>query len=155
MKGYSQCQIFTVLVFLLMLSGYKARAYHENFIGNEITYEQTGANTFQVYLIIYQGCNVPQPTSQILNIKAPGCNNGRSFNVYLQSSRLAAPNCSRTLNNCTPGQMNYRELKYTATVTFTPAEMACPDWVLSWSLSTSRYATQNMASALDFYGEAR
>ena len=152
-KRFTKLRFYCLLVLLSCL-GFQAQAGHT--LWSELTYNCVAPGIYAVNLKMYRDCGGPMaPGSYVLNLKSPGCNTGRSVNMNKNSTvKVGAPYCASVGNTCNFTQFNFEEHIYTATVTFTTAERACPDWVLSWE-DCCRPATVNVNNAGDLYAEAR
>ena len=151
-KRFTKLRFYCLLVLLSCL-GFQAQAGHT--LWSELTYNCVAPGIYAVNLKMYRDCGGPMaPGSYVLNLKSPGCNTGRSVNMNKNSTvKVGAPYCASVGNTCNFTQFNFEEHIYTATVTFTTAERACPDWVLSWE-DCCRPATVNVNNAGDLYAEA-
>ncbi|MFC5271865.1 T9SS type A sorting domain-containing protein [Adhaeribacter terreus] len=125
-------KLIPLLAFIIFGASPALFASHD--LGSEISYLQTASNSYQVTYKHYRDCaGVNAPLTIDLNVKAPGCNTGRNVTLSQLSRKSVNPfgpsvnaNCSGT----SPFSL-YEVVTYTGKVTFSAAEYACPDWVLS------------------------
>jgi hypothetical protein len=120
-------------------------SYASHFQGDEITYNCIAPNTYVVTCKVYMECSTPSPTAVTLQLKAGNCNAGRTV-ILPQTgiSKIGDPYCSAIGNGCTtPGRENHMEVSFIGTITFSAAEAACPDWILSMT-NNARQSTANL-----------
>ncbi len=114
--------------------GYNARASHS--MGSELTYACIGPGMYVATLKIYRDCTgAGAPSAATLNMRAPGCNTGRSQPMTkVGTNVIGAPYCAQVGNACiSTGRTNYEQVTFTTTIVFTVAERNCPEWFLSWT----------------------
>jgi hypothetical protein len=146
-----------LLLFLIIGFGLpKATASH--LLGASLTYQHLGPNMYLVSYTGFRDCSgVMMSNTVTLNLQAPGCNSGRSVTLSIMSnSRFGDPYCPAVGNGCTSnGPRNHEEVGFTGVVTFSAAEQACPDWLLSVT-EPNRQQAMNLASSsnYDVYTEA-
>ncbi len=122
------------LLAILVTSAFYTFASHN--IGGEISYVQAGPNTYQVNFTLYRDCSGANTSAtHSINVIAPGCNTGRNIIVNKVSQRPGRPFGPGTPIQCSPTSSlpNFEIINYTGLLTFSAAEVACQDWVLSWS----------------------
>ncbi len=122
------------LLAILVTSAFYTFASHN--IGGEISYVQAGPNTYQVNFTLYRDCfGANTSATHSINVMAPGCNTGRNIMVNKISERPGRPFGPGTPIQCSPTSSlpNFEIINYTGLLTFSAAEAACQDWVLSWS----------------------
>jgi hypothetical protein len=116
---------------LFFAAGTVSQASHNQ--GGEITYQCVAPGVYVVNVMIYRDCTGAAAEPSItLNINSPGCNAGRTFTVQRTgNSTIGDPYCASIPKTCSTVRANYEEVIYTATVTFTAAEMSCSTWLFS------------------------
>src|SRR6476620_10933119 len=132
---------------LLIFISFQVRASHT--MWSELTYSCASPGIYVVQLKVYRECaGAGAAASAVLNIKAPGCNNGRNVTLpKLSSTRSGNMYCSSLPNVCSgTSRFNFEEITYSGTVTFSATEQNCPDWVLSWE-DCCRPNTTNILNA--------
>ncbi len=127
-------KFYALLLFLLSGLGIEKTAFAGHVQGAELGYTCLAPNLYAVRLKVYRDCAaLSLPTTLPVNLKAGGCNNGRTVIVTrVGNPRTANPYCSQQTVTCNSGGLpTFEEHTYSATVTFTAAEAQCPDWVFS------------------------
>src|SRR5688572_25983052 len=120
----------------LLSVGLAQNATASHFQGGDMTYVCVAPGIYTVNLKLYRDCSgATAPATASLNIKSQGCNNGRMLSMTkVGNSRIGSPYCASIPVQCTTtGRTNYEEVIFTTTLTFTAAEQACNNWVLTWS----------------------
>lgn len=148
----------SALTVLFLLFG-SVQAWATHAMWSELTYSCASPGTYVVQLKIYRDCGATSlPATTTVNLKAPGCNNGRSVTVQkLANTRIGDMYCSFIPKGCaTTGRFNFEETTYSGTVTFSATEQTCPDWVISWSECCRQNSTNLVnPSSEAIYVEAR
>ncbi len=144
--------------FALLAAGFAQNAEASHYQGSELIYTCVAPGMYVVDLKLYRDCSgITAPTTASLNLKSTNCNNGRSVVMTkVGPTRIGNPYCSQISPGCSAtGLTNYEEVTFTTTVTFTAAEQACPEWLLSWT-ECCRPETVNLlnASGASLYTEA-
>ncbi len=132
--------------------------------GAELTYLIVAPNIYVVTGKIYRHCSGGQlNTAEVLNIKSPGCNTGRSISMPLIPGNPTVPTdryycpsvLAQAVCNSNATLPNIEIGTYRATITFSAAEQNCQNWYLSMSLPT-RPNVDNLAFAQSYnvYAEA-
>ncbi len=126
-------KILHLVALLLFATTIPATASH--YLGGEISYQQLSSNAYQVTLKTYRDCaGAGASTTATVNLRAPGCNTGKSIALTLVELKVAKPYGPGIPVICFAAALpNYEIMTYTGNVIFTPSEFACADWVLSWS----------------------
>src|SRR6478752_10823513 len=109
-----------LVAFLLVCFAQRSEASH--FQGGDLTYSCVAPGTYVVNLKLYRDCSgATAPASATLNMKSPGCNNGRNVTMNkVGTTRIGDPYCASIPKTCTSsGRTNYEEVTFTTTVTFT------------------------------------
>ncbi|MFC5271863.1 T9SS type A sorting domain-containing protein [Adhaeribacter terreus] len=127
---------FTVVFSLfLVLFGFAKNSQATHLIGGEIEYTGLAPNIYLATYKVFYDCRSTIPPASIeFNLKAPGCNTGTTFTSELQTiaSQSLNPYCATTGNYCTSNALiNLRMSVYSATFSFSPAQLQCNDWLLS------------------------
>ncbi|HSI91295.1 MAG TPA: hypothetical protein VK927_09270, partial [Adhaeribacter sp.] len=148
-------KILAIAITLIALTPKFTNASHLQ--GAEVTYACVSPNVYLIYYKVYRDCSgLSIPATATVNLRSPGCNTGRSVNMTMVGSpqignfycpQLGPPVC--TMN----GNPNFESALFAATVTFSVAEQACPDWIISWK-GDFRPSTANLARVADLYNEA-
>jgi hypothetical protein len=130
-----------------------------DFQGTELTYQCIAPRMYQVILKAYRDCSGVAPLATItLNLKATGCNPGRNYALTkVATAPVGDPYCPQmpVVCNTNSPNANYEEVTYTGTVTFTAAEEACPNWILSITdCCRAEVANLNNAPGTNLYSEA-
>ncbi|KAA9340568.1 T9SS type A sorting domain-containing protein [Adhaeribacter soli] len=147
-----------LLLFLAIFGFGPIQALASHFLGATITYQHLGPNSYLVSYTGFRDCNGATMANTVnLNLQTTGCTSGRSVTLTKSAnSRFGDPYCPAVGNGCTgPGRRNHEEVEYTGVVTFSAAEQACTDWLLSVT-QPSRAPTMNLISNSndDVYTEA-
>jgi hypothetical protein len=149
-----------VLTFIL-LAGSTAiarEATASHYQGTELTYTCIAPGMYQVQFKVYRDClGASIPNSIPVTLSPQGCGTQRvvSLSPVAGSNTLGnfycpqqgTPQCSFT------SSPNRETALFSAMVTFTAAEQACPNWILHWS-ECCRPASANFATTEDNYAEA-
>src|SRR6478672_526277 len=148
----------TRLLAVLLLVGFALTSYASHWQGSDLTYSCVAPGTYVVNLKLYRDCSgTTASSSATLNLKSPGCNNGRNVTMNkVGTTRIGDPYCASIPKTCTStGRTNYEEVTFTTTVTFTAAEQTCNNWILSW-FECCRPSIANIvgASSDNLYAEA-
>jgi hypothetical protein len=116
-----------ILLILALVAGFTLRTIASHDLGGSLNYACVAPNTYFVTYSHYSWYSMGLPSVPAINlqISAPGCNTGRTIPMTFSNSRLGG--LAPTYGTVSP--YNIGEL--TAIVTFTPAEAACNNWVLS------------------------
>lgn len=138
----------------------QSQASHQ--MASDLTYAAVAPNMYVVTLKFYRDCSgILEAATYPLSIKSPGCNTARPVvsmpKVGNTAGVVGSPYCTAALNNCTGGatNLNYQEFTYQAVVTFSAAEMACPDWTLSVTFNDgNRPTVANVSGGPAMYVEA-
>ncbi|HSI91680.1 MAG TPA: hypothetical protein VK927_11220, partial [Adhaeribacter sp.] len=152
-------RLSSLLFTAVLLTCFARESQASHVQGTDLTYQAVAPNTYVVTLKVYRDCTgASAPTTASLNLRSPGCNNGRSQAMTkvgankignLYCPQLGAPQCTST------GKPNFEEVTFTTTLTFTTAEQACTDWTLSWNLCCRpSLANITNAQSFDLYSEA-
>lgn len=142
-----------LVAFLLVCFSQRASASH--FQGGDLTYACVAPGVYTVNLKLYRDCTgSPAPNSADLDIKSPGCNNGRSVTLNkVGGNRIGDPYCASIPKTCGTQRVNYEEVTFTTTLIFSTAEQTCNIWHLSWS-ECCRPNTANLVGQDDPWQEA-
>ncbi|MBK0403987.1 T9SS type A sorting domain-containing protein [Adhaeribacter sp. BT258] len=120
-------------LFLALFGTKNSQATH--LIGGEIEYTGLAPNIFLATYKVFYDCRSTIPPASIqFNLKSPGCNTGTTFTSEHQTivSQSLNPYCESAGNHCTSNALiNLRMSVYSATFSFTPAQLQCKDWLLS------------------------
>ena len=134
-----------LVAFLLVCFSQRASASH--FQGGDLTYACVAPGVYTVNLKLYRDCSgATAPNTASLDIKSPGCNNGRSVTLNkVGGNRIGDPYCASIPKQCSTSspRTNYEEVTFTATLIFTAPEQTCNTWFLSWS-ECCRPSTANL-----------
>lgn len=132
------------LVALFTLWGLQVQAGHVMWA--DINYSCVAPGVYSINTTIYRDCAGPgMPTTIPVDLKAPGCNVGRTVNLArVGGTRTGNLYCSPAQNNCNGTAFNFQEYTYSGTVIFSTAEKTCNNWVVSWE-ECCRPATVNTA----------
>ncbi|MBK0403986.1 T9SS type A sorting domain-containing protein [Adhaeribacter sp. BT258] len=125
-------KLIPLLAFFFLGTSLVSVASHD--LGGEIAYLQTGTDSYQVTYKHYRDCTgAPIPATMDLELKAPGCNSGRTVVLYQDSRKLVNPYGPATTVNCASfaAFSVYEVVTYSGKVTFSSAEFSCSDWRLS------------------------
>ncbi len=124
-----------ILPLLILLAAVSVKAFAYHFNGGEISYQQINSNTFQVTFKEYRDCAAfKSPADLSVNVKSPGCNTGRNITLTKVAQYPGRPYGPSIPVSCVVGSpVNYEVSVFTGQLTFTAAERACSDWVLSWT----------------------
>src|SRR5688572_5662656 len=120
--------------FLLISFTIQAKAGHT--LWSDLTYSCVSPGVYVVQLKVYRDCAaLGMPATVPVNVKAPGCNTGRSIAMQrLPNSRIGNMYCASLPSACSStGRFNFEEVVYSGMVTFSAAEQSCANWVLSWT----------------------
>ncbi|MBK0403980.1 gliding motility-associated C-terminal domain-containing protein [Adhaeribacter sp. BT258] len=154
MKKLLRLSSLLVTAVLLAFSSQKSYATHMQ--GGDMTYACIAPNTFVVTMKLYSDCSgVTPPSSASLNAKSTGCNPGRNIPMTkIGATRIGDPYCPSIPKTCASNQLvNYQEVVFKATVTFSATEAQCADWIFSWS-ECCRPSTANLNGQGTLYLEA-
>ncbi len=149
--------LFAFCLFVISGPGFQAMASHQ--AGSTITYLNVAPGTYLVSLHLYQDCTVSgivEPTF-VLSLQAPGCNTGRTVTLnQVGLVRQGNHYCASIPQVCnTTARPNYQNITYNGVVTFTAAEQACSDWMLSvTAVGNSRSTSENVATTSGMYNES-
>lgn len=158
MKKLLRLTSMMVTALLLTCFARNASASHQQ--AADLTYVCVSPNTYVVTLKFYRDCSgIDEANTYPLRLTAPGCNTSRPVinlpKVGNTAGVVGTPYCSPALNNCSGSTANYQEFTYQTVVTFTAAEMACPNWTLSVTFNDgNRPTTANVSGAPAMYIEA-
>jgi len=145
-----------MLLAALLFSGFSQQAEASHYQGSELTYACIAPGVYRTTLKLYRDCTgIAAPSSAVLNIKSLGCNPGRNVTMTkICGNRIGDPYCASMPKTCSStGAANDEEVIFTGTVTFTSAEMACPEWIMSWS-ECCRPSAANVQGQATMYTEA-
>ncbi len=122
-----------------------------------MSYRQISANNFVVNLAVFYECPWASPNNgATIALRAPGCFAGRSQPMTLVSQIQGKPYGPAVPFDCASYILpHYVTLNYTTTITFSPAELTCADWVISWSEPGIVGSVENMATTTDIYTEVK
>ncbi|MBK0403983.1 T9SS type A sorting domain-containing protein [Adhaeribacter sp. BT258] len=141
----------------LMFAGITQNVEATHVQGTEMNYTCAAPGVYLVKLKMYRDCSgIAAPTTASLNIKSQGCNAGRNVTMTkVGVGVIGSPYCPQIQATCSANSLyaNYEETTFTTTVTFSPAEKQCPDWILSWN-ECCRPSTANLQGQGTMYTEA-
>src|SRR5690606_23912499 len=153
MKKLLRLSSMLVTAVLLAFSAQESRASH--YQGGDMTYACIAPNTFVVTMKLYRDCTgATAPSSAQLNVKSPGCNTGRNVTMTkIGGNVIGDPDCPTIPKVCGSATVNYEEVTFKTTVTFSATEAQCADWIFNWS-ECCRPNTANLVGQGTFYIEA-
>lgn len=153
------CLLFSFGALLLAGFMFPLQTQAGHYMGSELTYLSVAPNVYVVTLKYYRDCGgIDLGTAETLNIKSVGCSAGRNIPLNQSGGVVTGnPYCgTQTVSPCSGSAApNYQVRTYMNTITFTPAEIACQNWILSTS-NGSRPAIGNLVDAdlANLYTEA-
>lgn len=126
--------IALAVILLVCSASFTLKAGHVQ--GAELTYVCLSPNVYEVKLKLFRDCSgAPMPAVAYLNVHSPVCGSPRTvtMNPVPGAGFIGDYYCPQVQVGCpSVNHPNFEMATYSATVAFSAADQACPDWILSW-----------------------